>query len=271
MHDLRTKRYSFCQYAMRTAPQLWALGAFMAISLVLSGCQPMSKAGDASSLLEKAEANIHEGNLQEAFKQLSKALSADPNNTAMHVDLGWVYAMTDQRDKAMKEISIVESLSPKNPDLAYLKGYLYAQEKQWLDALEYYDKALETDERNRPYVHADIADAFMQINEADAALKEYDVALRLDPDNSRYEFGRCQAYRQLKQFDASIAACKLALNHAVSDEERTNINDVIEGMTLLQQLNDEKKSAEQDTPSTPEEPPANSKDPHAEKDQVGSE
>lgn len=252
-----------------SAYPILTLAVIVALCLSLTGCNKPSNASKATQLLEQAEANIHDGNLQEAFKQLSKALSADPNNTSMHVDLGWAYAMTGERAKALREIQIVESLSPKSPDLAYLKGYLYAQEQQWLDALEYYDDALNTDERNRPYLHADIADAFMQINEADAALKEYEVALRLDPENSRYEFGRCQAYRQLKQFDASIAACQQALMHVPEEnvEERNNIDDVIEGMKLLKSLDN--KNAQSDAndaspqPSAAPLPQAPEKESHA--------
>ncbi len=205
-------------------------------SLWLIGCQPASSTKvSKEALLAQAEAHLESGDVYKALRELQQVLSQDPNNSQVHVDLGWVYLYTDDLDKALAQLNKASQLDLNNPDLHYLRGAIYHRTGQWVDALEEYNHALKTD-INNPQLHADIAEVFLLLNNPDGALKEFDVASRLDKDNGDYVFGECRSYRQLKRYDQAILACRQALQLTNEPQAREKIQEVAHTIELLQSL-----------------------------------
>jgi tetratricopeptide (TPR) repeat protein len=214
--------------------------------LIMPGCQ-RAEQDSQQQLLEKARENLEAGNFNVALVQLSQALDQDPGNLEVHKNLAWLYLYTDNLEKASEEINTITRLDPDNSDLHYLRGYLYAELEQWVDALESYNEALKTEDVNNPNLHFDIATAFLAVNEPEAALKEFDLALRLQPGNSSYEFGKCMTYRQLKQYSEALQYCQDAKLHTDSAEEKSRIDEVMQSISLLQMIDSGEESTEEST------------------------
>lgn len=204
--------------------------------LWLSGCQPQP-ALTKQQLILQAEAHLKAGEFYRALNELKQVLAQDPKNLQVHTDLGWIYIYTGEIDKAFEEIKILDALDPKYNKAYYLRGAAYHKLEQWEDALENYNEALKT-EINNPELHYDIANVFLELNFPDAALKEFEIALRIQPETGPYEFGRCIAYRQMKHYAEAIVACRSAIAYSNDQDnvEQEQIQEVIEGIKLLQSI-----------------------------------
>lgn len=214
------------------------VAALLLGSMVLgwTGCQSASQPRyTREQLIQMAEADLKAGRFHKAISELNLALTQDPHNTQVLLDLGWVYVYTDQLADASEQVTRVTAIDPKNPGLPYLKGAVLAKMGQYVDALESYNEALRYDVNN-PQLHGDIAHAFLAINELEAALKEYTVAHKLDPNNNDYDFGACMVYRQLKKYPQALSRCQHALDNADDDQEADRIQTVLESVRLVQQL-----------------------------------
>lgn len=225
------------QVAIRSRFMIFNLALLASVSLFgLMGCMPAPKP-DKQQLLKQAELHLQQGNFHQALLELNQVLKEDPNNIKVHIDLAWIYLYTDQLDKAVGEMHQINALAQdqQTSEIFALKGAIYQKAEQWVDALEAYNEALKTDVNN-PKLHEEVASVFLELNEPESALREYIVALKLDPDNSSYEFGRCMAYRQLKNYASAIGACESAIALSDSEQEKDQIQSVIETTKLLQTL-----------------------------------
>jgi tetratricopeptide (TPR) repeat protein len=218
-----------------------AVSIILAIGLVfLSGCEAREKNLSRAQLVTRAEAYLHAGKYYKALSELKEALAKDPGNATVHVELGWVYLYTNQMDKASAELKLLESLG-NPPSVHYLKGAFLAKLGQWVNALEEYNEALNTDPDN-PKLHADIAHAFLQINEPEDALREYSIAVKLDPNDDSNLFGQCMGYRQLGHYKEAITACQQAMALSSDAQEKDQIQTVIQNIQLLQSVEPAKSS-----------------------------
>jgi tetratricopeptide (TPR) repeat protein len=200
----------------------------------VAGCQSKPQLTHQERL-QQAEEHLKSGQFHKALVELRQILKHDPQNIQVHVDLAWVYLYTDDMEKALEELQIIHELDSEYDKAYYLKGAIYHRLEQWEDALENYNEALKSD-INNPELHYDIANVFLKLNFPDAALKEFDVALKLSPETSAYQFGRCMAFRQMKQYNDAIGACEQAIASSLDQEkkEHERIQEVIEGIKLLQ-------------------------------------
>lgn len=230
--------------ALYGAAALW-LALLMLASL--SGCSSRLPKPQQDVLIEAAQDNIEHGNFRQALSQLSQVLSEDPQNSEVLVNLAWIHLYLKNYDQAKEEIDQLEATSPKSPQLHYLKGRLMAGLQQWVDALEHYNQAMETDQINDPQLHADVAEAFMQLNEPEAALKEFKVAMDLDPKTAGYVFGMCRGYRQLKSYDKALETCKEAALMTIDPTEKEAIEQVIETIQLLKTVDESSTAVEPPT------------------------
>lgn len=99
-----------------------------------------------SPLSNLAAAHIWEGNLDAALKLYTSALALDPDHPSM--GLNALYSLTRQlsdagkNDKIMIALSVAETLYPKNAKLRVDIGDIYLVNGQRNKAIEYYEKAL---------------------------------------------------------------------------------------------------------------------------------
>jgi len=105
---------------------------------------------DVSSLIEKADAQVEEGNLDKALAIYSEANIKEPNND----------------------------------ETLFKMGYTLSKQKRYDEALEYFHDALEIDKEN-PFTHLEMALAYIENNEAASARTHLNAALEIDPELSQ--------------------------------------------------------------------------------------
>lgn len=185
--------------------------------------------------IQKAEHFLEKGEFHKALDELNQLVIHDPNNIKAHLDRAWAFYYIDDNQGVTKELALLEEKGATPDELAYLKGKLLAKLEEWVEALTWYNKALEKDPNNAD-LHYDIATTFLALNESEAALREMQQAIKLEPKNNMFLFGECKTYRQLQKYEAALKSCRLAWTVTKDPEEQVAIESVIQNIQLVQQL-----------------------------------
>ena len=114
-------------------------------------------------------------------EEILKSLSDSPDDRASFA-LSYYYQKTGRREEA--EILLRQGLEkqPDNTDMLNNLGNLLMDKKEFIEAAEYFIKALRIEPRKASYLQS-IATCFAQIGKTDLAIKFLDDGLNLEPDN----------------------------------------------------------------------------------------
>jgi protein O-mannosyl-transferase len=124
-----------------------------------------------------------EGRLDEARRELEKAIAIEPRNFELHNNLGIIYREQGDLGRAIREYQLVLQLEPADAMARYNLGNVYLAQARYDDALREYGECLaiipEYDE-----LHNNIGIVHMKSGRIEDALREFETALRLNPENT---------------------------------------------------------------------------------------
>jgi len=122
------------------------------------------------------------GRLEDARRELSIALTLDPDNPELHNNLGLVYKKRGEYDHAMREFVTVLKLNPGDPMAHYNLGNLFLAQGNLPEAIREYRIALE---RVPDYdeAHHNLGIAYEKNGQPAEAIREFREAVRLNPEN----------------------------------------------------------------------------------------
>jgi tetratricopeptide (TPR) repeat protein len=123
-----------------------------------------------------------EGRLDEARRELERAISIEPRNFELHNNLGIIYRQQGEFARAIREYQLVLQLEPADAMARYNLGNIYLAQGRYDDALRAYGECLriipEYDE-----LHNNIGIVHMKTGRFEDAFREFETALRLNPEN----------------------------------------------------------------------------------------
>ena len=168
--------------------------------------------------------NARLGDMQRAFADYNMALSIDPKYVDALVNRAAIFSMEGNTDKALADLNQAVELQPDHALANYNRGYANFARQDYDTAIADYSRAIKADGRmswafnnrclTRMVVGHDLTEAlsdcdealklqpdnvqtretrgfvFLKLGEKDIALREYDTALRSDPDRPLALFGR---------------------------------------------------------------------------------
>lgn len=162
-------------------------------------------------MLQTAQQKQQAGNLQQAEDIYNKILKKQPNNAEAYYNLGFIYGMKKQTDKAVTYYQKALQYDPNN-SVAYnnLGGIL--QEKKLLNqAIDCYQKALKLDPGN-PIFHYNLGSAWHVQGQYQEATNYYKNALQLNfVDKVRLYNNLGGALYQAGEIDEAIAYYQKAI------------------------------------------------------------
>ncbi|MCA9758436.1 MAG: tetratricopeptide repeat protein [Candidatus Eisenbacteria bacterium] len=169
------------------------------------------------------------GDEDEAVQALRRAIEVDPTSVEARIALGWEYQSQGYHDEALVQFEVAARLQPGYPDVQYNLGLLYEAHGRARDARTCYERALETNGKYfqaraslaqlligsgdfegalgalRPLERQGIrsadllvqkAEAHMALGELEAAIRELERAVELNPNYPRTYYILGQAYRK---------------------------------------------------------------------------
>lgn len=165
------------------------------------------------------DAYAGKGLLDEAIEEYKIAITLKPSDVNTHINLGAVYKKRGLLDKAIDEYKKALDLDSKYLDGEieqrwYKKAEQAVQAKNYKEAIKCYEKSLWIP---RPPILAPMYRPLRgkYINEEmnDRAMKEFEKAIELDPDNAitHYGIGIGILYYNMEMYDEAIAEFRKAI------------------------------------------------------------
>jgi tetratricopeptide (TPR) repeat protein len=164
-----------------------------------------ARAAQATGLIRAAQEHLAAGRIEQAFTAVNQAFQFDPNNALIHKIYGQVFARRQppNTDLAIQAYNRSLSANPNDAETHKLVGdvFLFLR-KQPTQAIQPYTQSLRLNS-NDFEAHQRLAKCYEETNQLEAALREYQEAVRLLPPSLKrpelhYALGQL-AYR-LRQF-----------------------------------------------------------------------
>lgn len=168
-------------------------------------------------LLNKSLECLRGSNLESAELYLKQALRFQSNNPDILRLLGVIYAQRKQYSEALKYITDSLKAFPKNALALSNLGNIFLQIKEFDKALEAYDKSIKIDPKYEE-AWSNKGNALYQLKRYDEASSNYDKAISLSPNYAEAWSNKGNVLHQLKRYDEAIAhhnkAISLSPNYA---------------------------------------------------------
>jgi len=144
------------------------------------------------------------------LSQLQQAIKSNPQDSALHYELGNLYLQSDQTNEAITCYSAALKLSPNHPQILLQLGNAYSALGLFAEAVSYFQKATRADPTNAA-AHFNLANALRELGKPEQAAASYRVALELAPSDADIHNNLGNVLRELGQLDKAIACYKAAL------------------------------------------------------------
>lgn len=144
------------------------------------------------------------------LSQLQQAIKLNPQDPALHYELGNLYLQSDQTNEAITCYSAALKLSPNHPQILLQLGNTYSALGLFAEAVSYFQKATRADPTNAA-AHFNLGNALRELGKPEQAVASYRVALELAPSDADIHNNLGNVLRELGQLDEAIACYKAAL------------------------------------------------------------
>jgi tetratricopeptide (TPR) repeat protein len=143
------------------------------------------------------------GHWRNSFALYEQALRVHPDSDAVHGELGREYFLSRQPDAAEKHLLRSHDLNPRNGRTVYFLALLLEQRGRLADAEQLYRQVLEMDS-SIEHARVNLGALLMKRQECQAALHEFDEALRNEPMSMIAGFNRALALEQLGRHEEAL-------------------------------------------------------------------
>jgi protein O-GlcNAc transferase len=144
------------------------------------------------------------------LSQLQQAIKLNPQDPALHYELGNLYLQSDQTNEAITCYSAALKLSSNHPQILLQLGNTYSALRLFTEAVSYFQKATRADPTNAA-AHFNLGNALRELGKPEQAVASYRVALELAPSDADIHNNLGNVLRELGQLDEAIACYKAAL------------------------------------------------------------
>jgi eukaryotic-like serine/threonine-protein kinase len=174
-----------------------------------------SPAGTFRAALNQAVIRAVLGQHDAAVAAATRGLSISPTSARAFLIRARIRAFRGEWEKARDDVENGLLIQSSEPGLLELSGVLRAQSGDHKGALEDYKQAIAAGALDRIHFHKAVALA--ALGQADAAVQEWSLALRRDPELPEAYLGRARVQLGLRRWDLALADLEQAASWAQSD------------------------------------------------------
>ena len=162
-------------------------------------------------LLNKSIESIQNSNLESAELYLKQAVRLEPKNPHALRLLGVIFAQRKQYKEALNYLNNSLKSLPKNPITLSNMGNIFLETKEYDKALDAYSKSLKIEPA---YYEAwsNKGNVFFQLEQYEESIVHYEKALSLNPSYAEAWSNKGNALHELKRHEESIAHYEKALS-----------------------------------------------------------
>ncbi len=162
-------------------------------------------------LLDKALESLRNSNSESAELYLKQAIKIQASNPHVLRLLGVIYAQRKQYPEALKYIKDSLKSLPKNALALSNLGNIFLELKEYQNALDAYDKAIKIDPKYEE-VWSNKANVLFALKQYDEAIACYDKALSLKPEYAEGWSNKGNLLKELKQYEEALIHFDKALS-----------------------------------------------------------
>jgi tetratricopeptide (TPR) repeat protein len=148
-------------------------------ALATSGFSFATREPEYHRQLRAAQEGLARGDFESAVLAADRALHYQPRSGEALFSRGYANEQRNQIDDARRDFKAAEFLLQDAPSLSYV-GYFYTQNRQWLEAIQCYQRAQKVDARG-PVIANNLAYCYYKVNELDMARRVLDEAIAAAP------------------------------------------------------------------------------------------
>jgi membrane associated rhomboid family serine protease/Flp pilus assembly protein TadD len=181
---------------------------------------------------------------QERIANLQEKIKQNPNNAPAHYALAHAYFSNGQMPEGERELQRVLELDPQNAEARMDLGALYLNQNEAAKAEEQFSK-LTTLQPGNARAHAGLGIALGDEQKNEAAVLEYQTALRLDPQLKGIYYLLGESELELKRYDDALAS--LLKGRETNDDAALEnaLASAYEAKGMTQQAKDARNRADQ--------------------------
>ena len=158
------------------------LAVLMCSSVIaVTGCASEEKLQKSKGYYQEGLANI-QGDRQQAFVSLQKAIQLNPNHKEAHYLLGHLYALQLKYPEAERELREALRIDPEYSDAYNHLGQVLERQNRWTEAIRAYRQALSNPLYGTPdLARFNLGRALVHEGDLEAATQAYEDALLISP------------------------------------------------------------------------------------------
>jgi tetratricopeptide (TPR) repeat protein len=126
---------------------------------------------------------MEQGYNREAEKYFQQGLKITPNHALILTSLGHLYIRMNRLRLAISTLLKATQYEPALPDGWYELGRAYMETREWQQALNAFDHALQLN-HDAVNTYSAMASCYLKMNKRSEARQKADQALQLDPSNA---------------------------------------------------------------------------------------
>jgi chemotaxis protein methyltransferase CheR len=174
-------------------------------------------ASSVADMLERARREFTEGRPDEVLRLVDLVLVADRSNADAHLLAAYVHADTGDYDAALAACMRALAVNPLLPGARYILGVIYQRQGDLVRAISELKKTIYID-TDFALAHLNLGNIYKQQGRFDAAVREYENALRAlyaNPEGGWVHFlGGWKADVLLRTCERSLLECRKAMGIA---------------------------------------------------------
>ena len=169
---------------------------------------------------------LEKGNLEKAELEQKKAIDLYPGFIKAYVDLAKVYLAKNDLKEAKRILDRAIILGAKDEEVYYNLGTIFLRSQNLDKAILYYQKAVRTNDKFMNS-HFGLALAFFQQGKLQESLKEVNRTIQINPDFAAAYYQQAMIYGALGMKRESISALKKYLELEPSGPLANNVEELI--------------------------------------------
>lgn len=152
----------------------------------------------------KAFFHLERGEYEESLANFNQAIALQPNNVALHMQLGMAHARLKDYASAIVDVTEAIRLDPSNANAYYWRSSHYFQLQNYSAAVSDLTEAIKLNPKNFAYYFGR-GMSHSRLGEHKASLSDFNRAIKLKPKVGLYYWGRGVANFNLNRFKASVS------------------------------------------------------------------
>jgi tetratricopeptide (TPR) repeat protein len=177
--------------------------------------------------VELGEIYHMEDQFQRAAAQYEKAIAIDPQFVHAYYNLGSISLQKGDVRKGLKYYQKCNEINPKFPKPYMMQGIMkFKARKKDNESIPFFDKAIEADSTYAlPYFWRGLA--WISLERSSDALRDWNTLIRLQPENYLYTLLRACLYIELGDYDNAFNDLRKTIRTTAVDEERFTASQTI--------------------------------------------